>query len=146
MRGGGRSRCSEPARRRRLNSSILFKQTPGSLVITAIRRFQVRLQAHLFLQLCVRFVGLCVCVCIMWLVSCCSMAKCFFSQLVIPPLCSALNSFYDQEISSLACSAKIDFKTPVVGCANKIPFKTSIYVFIKYLNLWNRSNGGLLAG
>lgn len=64
MRGGGRSRCSEPARRRRLNGGILFRQTPSSLVITAIRGFQVRLQAHLFLELCVRFVCPCVCMCL----------------------------------------------------------------------------------
>lgn len=51
-----------PARRHRLNGGILFRQTPSSLVITAIRGFQVRLQAHLFLELCVRFVCPCVCV------------------------------------------------------------------------------------
>lgn len=63
MRGGGRSQRSEPARRRQLNGSVLFRQSPSSLVITAIRGFQVQLQAHLFVRLCVGFVWVCSCLC-----------------------------------------------------------------------------------
>lgn len=63
MRGGGRSQRSKPARRRQLNGSVLFRQSPSSLVITAIRGFQVQLQAHLFVRLCVGFVWVCSCLC-----------------------------------------------------------------------------------
>lgn len=63
MRGGGRSRRSEPARRRQLNGSVLFRQSPSSLVITVIRGFQVQLQAHLFVRLCVGFVWVFSCLC-----------------------------------------------------------------------------------
>lgn len=66
IKGAGRSRRSKTARRRQLNGGILFRQSPSSPVITAIRGFQVQLQAHLFLRLCAGFVCVytCVCVCV----------------------------------------------------------------------------------
>lgn len=52
--GGGKVERGHGAQGRQRNGSILFTQTPSSLVITAVRGFGVQLQARLFERLCVR--------------------------------------------------------------------------------------------